>query len=320
MKTFGLILLALVMLVNGLVYQTGMAVERTAFDHRYYTGVLSESVLTPEGYAQMEAALPEIIQTALQESEFEDLTAEERERMRMLLTAIATALLDTFDYEWIKEHMDVAIEDLVTVISSRNVELTAVIELAEKKESLAVNLAARLAFLTPEDLAELEIPADDPFGWAQDFVAGLDLPDQLLLAEVVNLESAEALLFVTEARPTFRLMMMIPLAVFLLLYYLFFKMVGHAKTSLWMGGSLLVSALLFMSMLGALWGLAVAGIAQTPLDSPDMATMVLTAMRFTAARMMTVPLITAALAIAMIIGGIYQKRVGLKSEGEIPPS
>jgi hypothetical protein len=229
-KVFLLMIILVVLVAAGLVYQAGLGVERTVFNPEFYDAVLRETGLSGA------------VQEALLEAVGAEMAEEIPDQIR---DQLIDALARSFSPAWMDEQISANVRVLIDYLDGRRGDLAMAVDLTGPKAALLEELNAALAGMSLEELFALglEVESIDRLGEA--FLAQLDLPDRMpiaVLSEIDDPEMVRGLEGLKQYRRYFAYMPYLFFGVAAVLCLLLAGLPGGLK---WFGSGVLVSGALF---------------------------------------------------------------------------
>ncbi|MEW6521994.1 MAG: hypothetical protein AB1445_00235 [Bacillota bacterium] len=247
LRLTGLVLVALVLVLSGLVYQLGIGLERTALSPAFYRDLMGHTGLIEVIHARLEEAVPELMVQRMQPEMGQEAPKEVLAAYQEGLSLMMGALVRTFDAGWLEKQLMLVIEDILAFIEGNREELGTVIDLKRGKELLESQLAAALKELSPEKLRALEMHPELVESTAGQLIAAI--PDQLQLGELVGdaglpPETHEILAKVRMVRGYFA---WVPYVTFACLFLFCCLLAGIPGGLRWSGGATVVAGAAFIT-------------------------------------------------------------------------
>ncbi|GEM_PF-5253085 len=209
-KLLGLAILFLVLVVLGVFYQVGEGLQRTVLSSDYYH----------ENIGDISSALHD---------DAERFLGEHPEFAR-------SAFLNTFHEEWIEEQLDLILDDLLSG------ELTATINLEERKSDLFLNLTKEIEALSEEEKKEIGVNGEQAEAFAYQFLEETDLPSEIKIKELIGEEEAQEVFSGATAAKGYLSFVYVA---FLLIAVTYFLSVGISRGLILFGSGVMVSAVVF---------------------------------------------------------------------------
>jgi hypothetical protein len=235
-KIIILVVIFLLLIAVGGVFQAGQSAERTVLNSDYYPELLEETELVSYLHA------------AIHERLLQEIADGVPEEMRSLF---ASALLAVFDQTWLEEQILIITDDLILYVRGEQPVLQAGVDLTEKKEELARNLEAGLALVPDQFLVLIGLDPRVIQEAIQAMVSEMPLPDRLELDTLLSEEGvtddlAASLLKVRQYRALYTYL---PYAAFIFFLVFSYLLAGPAGALKWFGSAALISGILFFFLL-----------------------------------------------------------------------
>ncbi len=327
MKALKIVLLVAVsisLVITGWLYLLGVGAENTVFSLSYYKALWGNGEVIQEEY--LREAVEEIEPEMDPQEEYPELNEEDVEEMipeweSLLETIVSDALQKTVEISWLREQFLLIVEDVLELARGEKETLTVVIDTGDLRESFMENLERRINEVTEEELTEAGVPRERMDLVKPEFkerltaaVGGtateenekmLDLPGKIDLGQKVQEELTPEVEKIISGVQTFHFYFpYLFYAVFALIFILSCLMAGPAGGLKWLGVSALFSGITFFSgvllaenviLLPMLSGL----VEGTPLGNET----ITAAVKHTASRMYTAPLVFSAAGLFLFVGG-----------------
>ena len=253
-NTIALVLISIMMVLSGWVYLAGMSLERTMLGRPFYQGLAGDTDFITNIHQELENSLTVVIEESVfSELEREvgaDLTEEEEQIIGNRLQDITLGLAEVFYEEWFEEQFLVISDDMLAFLQGEQQDLTAVIDLQEGKDRMQEQLIASLETLPPEMLVKFSIPADQIDPLVDRFMAEIDFPGQIKMADLTdNIRDSDfkraeiATSFLQSARGIYRYL---PYIIFAFLFICFIIVVGFSGALKWFGALTLFYSITFL--------------------------------------------------------------------------
>lgn len=314
LKVFLLVLISVILVVCGWLYLAGMSAERTVLSTAYYRGLVDEVGLPSAIYEELQKTLAEIMLEGIAE----EMTAEEMdEGMPEQLSIMMGALTRAFDVAWLEEQFLLVTDDILALVEGEQETLTAAIDLQEVKARFRDELIGELEALPDDKKEELDLPPEAIEMMVDKTLAELDIPDQLNLAELIAedgllLQHEGVLAPLQTFQEYFRFIPYLVFALLLLFSCLLAGIVGGLK---WFGAaSLFFSAGFFIGLQLLRTVFLPPLLASLNGEMPVGPELLRPVAAYTIARAATVPLLCAALGLALLMGGIIYGKVQWKAQ------
>jgi hypothetical protein len=305
-KTFGLILISIILIFSGFAYQTCIGAQNTVLSPGYYRDIIKETDLAANIHAGLCETMPEMMLQGMQQDMESAETEDVPEQIKERLSLIAGVLGRAFDPQWLEEQILLVIDDVLALFKGERDEFAAVIDLREGKERMAAYLVEDLKELMPKQLEEMEIQPDMIEPVAQQILLEMDIPDRIHLNELIEDEGVppEMEEIMTRGhllRSSSTAVLYIVFALLLLLCCLLAGIFGGLK---WFGASSAISGAAFFTGLMLLRHTFVnrfeAGLHGEMPVNPEI---VVNAFNYTIDRITVIPVITIITGILIFAGG-----------------
>jgi hypothetical protein len=231
MKRFRVLVLVIIfvlLVATGWVFQAGISAERTLLNGSFYRDMIERTSLSP------------LIHAALQEQLYSEVSTS----MPANLAAVVTRVLMTvFDEKWVEEQTLVIVDDLLDYLKGRQDDLTAVIDLRDKKEQLKRGITGALDLIPRQLIIMLGFDPQDLEIMADGLINELPMPDELSVKQIIagNSEGGNIYHFLDQLKRIRFFYLYLPYPVFLILFFLAIKLAGAAGAFKWCGVAALVS-------------------------------------------------------------------------------
>lgn len=263
LKTLALVVLFIIFVVAGGIFLLGKGIEATLLQTSFYEKIVREAEVAP--------VLTDAILEGIEDqagSEFEQLPAENREEMqRILEDSFSRALTE----EWAEETLLMVIDDVLSYVKGEQDELTAVIDLSERKaiiqENIQAETQAEVEAEVERQIQQREIPAGmedrarsqleaEISPRIDTAVSGMmnNIPDAISLAQLLEAKgnSQEIKAAVNRFQQTYGYFDVISYAVLIVLAGLMLVLAGFFGGLKWVGTGMIVTGLLrFGTLFGA---------------------------------------------------------------------
>jgi len=190
LKIFLLLCLSTILVITGWVHLAGLSMEKTVFNSSYYREVFEKTGLASSLHAELKANLPDMVADEIaREMEKElanDISDFEKEVYRNMVELVTTALLDTFDEDWIEEQLFIVIDDLVAFATGEQQELVVEIDISENKQEIKEKVIDTFDNLPPPVKERLGIQEGQTSQYVEEMLSEMDLPDRIQLNELVT--------------------------------------------------------------------------------------------------------------------------------------
>ncbi len=205
-KIFLLLVIAVIVVLTGWVYLTGMSAERTVLNRSYYQELIDETGLASTIHTELQEILPKMISeevvAELDHGLVENLSELEKVAVRNLAALITSALADTFDEEWIKDQLLIVIADFIFVAKGEQDELTALIDISEGRQDLREKMIASFENLPPPVKERLGLPEREVELFVDKVMAEMDLPDRIYVVRLIEEEDEDLLADIEQSLST----------------------------------------------------------------------------------------------------------------------
>ena len=301
LKTLVMVIVFIILVVCLWVQMAALSAERTVLNSDYYRGLFTETDIPAHLHVVIEAGLT----NRLQDDLMADIPVEGfSEAVQQILMG---SLMYAFDQAWLERNLLLVTDDILGFVKGEQDKLQAEIDLRENKSRMEQYLAASL-----EDLFETTFygMVEVPEGVLQNtgvLVQELDLPDRIMLADLIDEDSAEmqTVLALQTTRSYFRVVPYLFMAVLALFIYL---LAGTRVGLKWFGTAFLVAGITFFLGLQLIQRVfatpfAVGLEAKIPFGPEVM----VSAFQYTVGRASTIPIIVAVIGLALLVGSTVVK-------------
>jgi len=291
-KLFILIILFLLLVPVGWVFQAGLTAENTVLNSAYYEDLLAETELT------------NYLHELLYDRFLKNISEQMPESLAKVVTEI---LMFVFDEDWLEEQILYITDDLLLYVGGDQPAVQAVIDLREKKEEIRSNLETALNLLPDQLLVMLGFDPQAIGDLTEMLVDDMPLPDRIAAKNILSEEGEQgnlmtSLIKVRQYRSLYTYLTYAALILLLLFNYL---LAGAAGAFKWFGAAVLVSGIIFflalqavlMFLMAPLTGALEAG----GLIDPDILSSVI---EFSAGRTAVIPIYFSLAGLAMLLIGI----------------
>ncbi len=132
LKNLGLSILLILFVLTGSIFILGQGIQNTLLKISFYKKAIEKIEISP---ILIDTALLELEEQLTIDSE--QITSQAKREVRQSLRSV---LAETLDEEWTKENIVLVIDDFLSYLKGEQDNLTAVIDLEERKEILNTNL------------------------------------------------------------------------------------------------------------------------------------------------------------------------------------
>lgn len=310
LKIIVLVLLSIVVIAYGVGFMVYRGVDKTLLETSYYHTVVDEYELDALIHQQIGDMVPEVVRNGLTGGA----TITDPTKKMVVDTQvdlISTAIMDALDEQWINGQAKLVTDDLVSRISGSNDTFTAVIDLSGKFGEIEQNLIKGLEAFSDAELRMFGVPRSHIPAMAQQIVAGLGLPESLVLEDLVNDMAPGTVEMITGyvglAQTWFGVLAYVVFMVFLVLCLLLMKVSGGFS---WFGVSAILSGLIgyvAITMTGNLERIeSIAGFDASSLPIPKDVVGEIVAFTFSGMKML--PLVFMVVGLVALIVGILLGR------------
>lgn len=238
LKLFAVIIIFLVLISVGWVYQVGLSANRTIFDQGYYEQILAETNLS----ASIHEHLQEII--------LEEMSEEMPDHMAAVVTRV---LLMVFTEEWFEEQTIMITDDFVRYVTGDQHSIQAVIDLREEKEELSDRLEMALTVIPEQILRMLGFDPEELYLLAEVLIEQMPLPDRLPVEQLLMEQEAgrELLNLLSLARQFCSVYLYLTAAAFMFGLIILYSLAGLFSALKWFGAAAIFSgASFFLALQG----------------------------------------------------------------------
>jgi rhodanese-related sulfurtransferase len=235
-KIFLLVIVFVLLVLTGWVFQVGIAAERTIMNDSFYRDMIGRTELSPYLHAALLEQLYSEVSAVLPDN----------------LASIVTRVLGTvFDEQWVEEQTLVIVDDLLNYLKGRQGDLNAVIDLREKKEQLKWGITGALDLIPSQVIRMMGFDPRELEELSAGLVNELPLPDQLPVKQIIagQTEGGNIYNSLDQFKRIRFLYLYLPYPVFLFMLFLAYKLAGLAGACKWFGGAAFTSGVILSLVL-----------------------------------------------------------------------
>ncbi|MBW6463911.1 MAG: hypothetical protein ACNA7Z_01185 [Dethiobacteria bacterium] len=288
-----LIVIFIVLVLNGFLFQTGFSAGRTVLNSAYYRTMINETELAS------------FIHAVVQEHIFREVSTELPDNLALIITGSITMV---FDQEWLEEQVVLVTDDYIDYIKGRKDTPRAVLDLRQKKEELRKGIENALDLIPGQVISLVGFDSLDLEELAAELVAGLPLPDEVEVQQLLEQQnvSDEFLLLLQNLRQYRTFYTYLPFLLYFIFFYIVYRIAGLPGALKWFGGAALISGVIFSIFLQGIrtyyLKLLVEELAFSGLPEPEM---LLASLRYVIDDIAAISLYFALAGVsAMLLGGL----------------
>ncbi len=232
-----LVIMIFILLISvGWVYQAGLSANRTIFDQDYYEQMLNETDLSTSIHEHLQVII------------LEEMSDQMPDHMAAVVTRV---LLMVFNEEWFEEQSIIISEDIVRYVNGEQESLQAVIDLRDEKEQLSSNLETALTVIPDQLLQMLGFDPEELNLLAGALIDDMPLPDRMPVEQLLmeQEDGRDLLLLLSLARQFCSVYRYLTAAAFILSLLLLYLLTGPFGALKWFGTAALLSGASFYLVL-----------------------------------------------------------------------
>lgn len=294
LKILLLIILSLFMVLFSILFMANLALERTVLNFDHYKNVTEEFNLFTQIHENVEAELiPE-------EVDPDEMQEEEK--------AMFDVLREVFEPQWLQEQTLIVLEDVLTYTKGETEELTATIDFSDRKVILEEKIAETI-------VAQEGLPLQEAQEAAEDIAKDIELPEDIVLSEMIP-EEAQGVLDIVILVRTYSVVVSIAVLAFLLILMLLLG--GFTGGLKWFGTSMLIPGIVLLIALIGFNSTLTIGFARNFVDIPTGFTFAIDVLKYTLRQMLVIPLVYSSTGLILIIlGAVLGKKK--KNSNKVEP-
>lgn len=323
-KIFLLMIILILIVINGFIYLAWMSLERTLLSSDYYEETISGTNLISILHEHLHENLPVRLLESLpaeSTSESNEITAAtfleldetEQEIILIQLNILADTLAQTFNPAWFEEQTLAVIDEILAHLEENRDSINITLDMREKLQELRQEL---LIALFEESLTSAVFPIDNIELLADDLIATAEIPEQFNLSDsLAELGITSVTVELLSALSNFRSLMLYWPYIFFVLFLLFsILLAGPAGGLKWTGTAVIIfslSAYIGIQFIKAIISVTLPGITEVVIAGQITISPVLinTLADLTASRVSHIPLISAAVGLIILSGGIVYSKI-----------
>lgn len=292
LKIFLLILLSIFTILFSLVFMLNLGLERTLLNIDHYRSITHEFDLFDQIHENLEE---ELIPQEVPEEEID----EEGQEMLNIIREV-------FEPQWLQEQTLMVLEDVLTYTKGQSEELTSEIDLTERKELIESKIAETIA-------QQEDVPMGEAQEMAQEVIAEIELPENIVLSEILP-EEAEGIIDTVILVRSYSVIASIAILVLVLLFMLLFG--GLSGGLKWFGASMLIpGSVLLVALIGFNSSINI-NLVRNFVDIPTGFAFIIDVLRYTIRQIYLIPGLYSATGLILIVLGSI---IGKKGKREVTP-
>ena len=227
-----IIIIVILLFINGLLLQAGLAARLTVFRSGFYHDLVKETTISAA------------IHQSLQDSVYREASAILPQELATIMGNIFAAV---FDHHWVEEQLMLVVSDYLDYYRGRQDSPQAVIDLRPKRKELRGNLEQALELVPPAAFAYFGFDQANSSAIATAIVDKLPLPDTLSVEELLSKHEGGPQLqrFIENARQYRFFYTYLPFILFLLFYFILKRISGASGSFKYIGGVILAAGVIF---------------------------------------------------------------------------
>jgi hypothetical protein len=235
-----LIVIFIVLVLNGFLFQAGFSTGRTLLNSAYYQKMIDDTELTS------------FLHAVVKEHLFREVSTKLPENLALIITG---SIAMVFDQQWLEEQVVLVTDDYIDYIKGRKDTPHAVLDLRQKKEELRRGIENALDLVPEQVISLIGFDSLDLEELASELVSGLPLPDEMEVQQLLkqqNVNDNEFLLLLQNLRQYRIYYTYLPFVLYILFFYIIYRIAGLPGALKWFGGAALISGVIFSIFLQGL--------------------------------------------------------------------